>query len=1405
MVSTALKYIGSSDDQTVLTDTLNVWLQRAAQLHDLQLHDVALSDSCGTDLFNYVCDFWTDSGVALGSALRELFVKLLALLTKLRDQTSLSLLLNRWTERVLTFSRTMRIFYFTLETLLQHTDGNLILKSHPTIVQDAFVQMSSNALANPVAKMILAFVKSTAVADGSTPQNEQWLEYWSVAILQPLFAGDSVRNATVTYFLPHFFSRFPQFFPIVIAKLKLSDRQSYLQTIGVLRVGQDLGLYEVGSDDIVSLAFLEDLLHREDQTLRVGAFSILVSSPQGSKPIPLPVLELLIRNFDVITDSDAGYRNEMNGLIRNFISRIRGYAYAEHRELTNLGVKLTLPIDSQARLEVQESVISHQTRLDQLEVFCRSLITALQSYLRPGTPYFKLTTATITLTALIKSGIDHGVDQKFFTKKQFLKFPFSIAIFSPSMRRLLIDNVANNYDDIRAGSSNLLQMAPPGLLVDELDSLTKKAFLMMKGARGREGNAGAHILKFVFNYKLNSSVEKALDLLTELICILEHQVIEAKRDYTLSAHEDNIHGTFTSLCYIYESINLNAISGQWTLVFSDLVTRGFTCCISIWKIVEPILTQDAPEGSIYEENLDSQSTLSYAWRAIRESTNLQRVMLDRFDSEYMLPDEIIVQCGDVLLNQLANIRHRGAFSSVHPTLISCCIRCLKRPKLSKLPDIWLQSNLELVESRSQNVTRRSGGLPFLITAVLSAEVWSAPSRPLGNWSGSTHMQSTFEKLISVARTPVVENEAMDYPQVHAFNCIKAIVIDTRLSAYCGFMIDSTLDLAISSFQSPVWSIRNCAVMLFTALQNRLFGTRKAISAKLFFSRYKTVRSLLLKNFQQSVSQINQSEQLSRELLFPSLAVLSRLQAVSDYSGLQDFQDLVIQCLGCREWKIREMAARALAHITHQQEVPALCTRILSSASISHQNDLHGKLLAVLEMTQTHSSVDSKTSHGWRTQDIGMETNSELAAALTTKFDEFATKNECAETRLLYLRVLKLFPASDSLISFVSSICDTAPDSSLHACKRCLRAEAIEFKLKIDPSTDFICHCLRDKSYECQLMTLRYLRHAPTQSSLNQLKIFNELKSLAFDKSTWDHVRGPALNTLCHINAFSQLPEDELRQMLTFLFNFCIRSHTSNEAKESAVESLGAVAGRLGSIDPEATNGFVDLIMSSFAQDASTRRASLLGLIQFLRGFDGQPPSNVMVCLFKFLSDDDAQIREIAAEAHSDVYAVKTMSISSCENHILAQLPSDDLSIPLILHELGSSVPIRDQLESASHDNQELFMEEKENLFIDDLVKTDQYTVFIREIFVKAAKQESNQICSLVHEAYSELIRFLRHANTDGNLGWSSNPPLFQVLYKTRLLIELGESLQILSDIGELLALQEKLQYHESLCVTKSEV
>jgi hypothetical protein len=1366
--------------RTTTTFALGVWLQRGAQCLSAipTVTDAitqTINDKDADSIFEFVCDFWTDSGAALGNALRELFSKIISLLNKLREKAHLVNILQKWTRRVLQFPRTMRVLYFTIEILSKHVGGDYVLELEPGFPRETLSLMSSNALANPIGKALYAIFHSKYKV---TDNIEAWIDTWADVTRSVLLTRSDARDHIFMYFLPQIFKLHPNSLSLFITPLKSGGNENALSVlIGTLKVAQELAICDLDQDSIIDQSLLQDLLRHSSTSLRAGGLSLLVTSPKGSKPIPPYVFEVLKDSMDsLLIESDTGFRNQVHGLIRQFIFRMRGYSYSMAREARKRQKLI--------RNEQHQNLVdSYLKKVEQVKHFCHWFLGYLQDGIRPGSPYHCSFTGTQMIGLLVQSGLDNRVDSKYH-EKGHIPFPFSIDIYTPSMVRLLVDNIANNYEDIRLHAVRVLLMAPlpiPHLdTEDAINALAHKAAVMTSGMRGREGDGGAHIAELVYFL----SQEKGVLYLCSLVEDVEAKIKIAREDLATAVRDHGVHGHYTSLRYILEKFDFGNVKLELTIV-----ERIVQSVVDLWDIVQDILCHDSPEGNMpaemesnYTPSLEAkygpatQVILSYSWRAVKESTALLKCLLDRCPAQLM-PNDLIIKAGGVILNQLATVRHRGAFSSVYPTFISCCSRCNATAGLSDQSAAWLNDNLSLIQKRAQYITRRSGGLPFLVTAVLTAD--KDPDRKL--------LKKTFGLLHSIARRSVVSSaeEKMDLPQVHAFNCIKALFIESDLSTQSAILVDQALELAIGSFSDQVWAIRNCAVMLFTALQNRLFGdTESRVSARLFFSKFKGVRSVLLRHLQQHVEYLSSSdEHLSEhvETVYPVLSLLARLEGVVGYSGLDEFQVLIIDCLRSRIWKIREMAARVIASMVTRDDVISLSLKFLETASLTRQNELHGGLLAVLNILTKFNITDRK-----------------LVDLLNSKFEELVVRNPSPETALVYFRIMKTYaPFSEELTAYCEAL-RLARSSKLKASERVLREEVSQLLLASsagDPRFGRICHeLLFDYSYEVQLSTIRFLEDYVEISSDSHLKFsLAQSLSMLFETSDWDQVRGPAVRLLSKLKAYV-----ESETKLWYTLYSSIGTDPTEEIKESALESLGPLTATIS--HQENTRQWLKLVKECCHEDQPyiSRLAALRSLVGYFGQIGSTPDCEVLFCLYYFLSDDDCDLRGIATDfvakylklgSSTCVYAERALL-----NYIVDTVPESASYLIQLFKGEGS---LSEQLQKSLTVDEVLFTVEKQNLFRNELLMVSRFADALANATL--SKEEIQDISKWASQGIKSLDKIVLEKGEDGPLGWaSSDPDLFLVLYKIRTAVNLTRGLE--TQIEDLRLHQTANSFHELLRV-----
>ncbi|KAK9334172.1 putative death-receptor fusion protein-domain-containing protein [Lipomyces starkeyi] len=1429
---------GLGEYRTVACDTLTVWIQRTSQccLHStgfttrLQQETTAGSANDADIVFDFICEYWTDSGAALGNALRELFMKTISLIERVWTVGERAERLGKWVDRILKYPRTMRVVYFTTEILARQLGGQVILAKDPAIIHDSLQLTYSNALANPVSKMITAILatirKSEIEALGKKPDPEaleavekKWLEIWGSEVVDAL-RNDNLRSHVQIYLLPNIFRVSAvgcRLFTKELQKQPLHTEIDISVFIGCLKVGQDLALLDEPSNtSALSPDFLRELLHHTSEDLRIGGLSLAVSSPQASKPIPPTILDILTESFDdLILESDPEFRNRVYGFMRQMTTRIRDSCYALAREQK----KCIIASNVSRAKEIEAQIAAN-------EKFLNGYLDYLRELLRPGSSYQRIHMSLKLLTVLIRAGLDDRVDARWH-EKNHIDFPFNIPIFTPKTIRVLLDNLMNNYEDVRDTSINLLKMAPVAALLEDgvdkklvVDGYGEKGLRMTKGLRGREGDGGARIVDFCYYLygKLGEGDWEAM-FLNNFIGILESAIQEGERNLSSAVKDYPLHGYFTGLRFIFEQIDYNSEKAKGKSVYwSKLHERLVRLSYSVWGIVEKILCHDSPEGNLPEEleeqylaSLEeeygpaTQLILSYAWRAIGESSALLTVLLSRIpdDESKLLDDKVVTDLGNLLLSELATIRHRGAFSSVYPTFVACCTRCnlSTSNKLIGLPGKWLEGNIQLIQSKSQYITRRSGGLPFLVAGVLTAEI--NPDRPL--------LQKTFDRLVEIAETPAyLSDEKIDLPQVHALNCIKSIFVEARLSGPSAFFIDRTLAMAINAFASEMWSIRNCGVMLFAALQTRLFGSRKftdsrltvgTMSARLFFSRFKNVKDILLQHLKEHVYQLGSLEASHVETVYPVLSLLSRLEGTNGYSGLDAFRPLIMSCLSSRIWKIREMAARSLLALVSTASWLETYRDLVDDLSKSTQNGAHGRLLALQVLLESFESRSSQP-----------EIPEEVYSDLASKFEDMV-KCGCSPNILAFLRVCKSVvdypsPAGvhaetpksilkhmfyDFVLSNFTTTENGVGDRLLqeqiigYLTERCV--QGLVGNSNDEEAMNILKNCINTGSYGGTIVSLRIISDHFNEFALSICEELITPVWMTWRGSTWSQVRSAAIRLfsalLSRLKQWNGQPVYATFEELYAAIDLQIAE--ANTVSEAALEALGPLVASLsmstGGNDYCSRWNSVLEVFSDDDAPFSTRKASLTSIISFVQTVLELQPQNCETIflrdayfkLLDFLSDDDQDLREIATDFIC-TFILKSEYITTCVycEKSFAKLLVDvfgnktetfnGLGLFAERKVTGTVSPAR-QLEDAFTPDLSLFVVEKQNLYINEVQDAELWAEIVMQLFGKARNSDTKETSlKRLAEWEASAVKLLQKAinlhGDDGPFGWTSNAEVF---------------------------------------------
>lgn len=1252
--------------RTNACDALSIWFARSQQLVSKNplFKDEFMNffpEESADFTFHYVIDFWNDSGAALGNALKEMFTKMVGYLTSIFHEDESELIFKRWLSEALDLPYTMRALYFMVEHLHKRVrQVDYIFQVKPNFIVNCLENIWSKALSSIIGKAVFLVLRYCYSKDSES----EWLSLWEDHLIE-LLEHDDLRKGIESYLLPNLFQLSK---PATIRFLKrVISKNNTPVLISALKVAKDSAIVsepflEIDlktNKPLLDIKELSVLLELTSASYRVGAFHLLVSSPKNSMPIPRVVYQTIMDSLDMVfTDSDLETRNEISAYLKKFITRIKESTYAAKRDATSLTKKNYSKFED----EIKEKL----NNVEQAQLFLKLFLTFIENNLRPGASYLQKEMGCRLLLALIRSGLDSRVDPLSLDKSRNVNFAFSIEIYNPTLVRLVIDNILDDYDDIRQYSMEIITIAPFKLdQVVDMKLLESRAIQMLADIRGKNVDSGARFFRFAFEYYQRSQdLEKCSGIVRLLLHRIEFSLLRAKEQLADACIHNSIQGYFATFKFIFEIMNLNFCES--ILKNHNIVERLLNATTEIWYIVKVILQHDSPEGMLldnFEESYTkemektygkgTQVLLSYSWRAIKESTNMIDILLKLKTSP--LKNNQIIVLGALLREQLATIRHRGAFSSVYPTFVSCCSLCMRR-KMSQIPEQWLRENLELIQQRSKYITRRSAGIPFLITAILS--------------SNKGLIASTFQKLLDIANLPIEEEDAVveniNLPQVNAFNCIKVIFTDATLSEDSIGYVDQAFVLTLNSFASPFWAIRNCAVMLFSALQNRLFSSKKvkanylsSYPARLFFEKFTSIHDIFLKTLKESVDS-GLRKQKEIEKVFPILTVMSRLEPTPGYKGLDDFYPLIIEILKNNTWKVREMAARSLPSLIFDSEHFFATIEILLSEIFPGNNDfnkMHGCLLAVKETILKFETLSTEESN--KTYKKLLVENNSTRQKILSKVNIVLGDHKCYPIKLAYFQILTVLDVNTSqdhqlqeilLEWFEVNSKVRSYDGAKHLTLKELTH--ILFPLLDDEAKSFIDTFLLSPYYEIQLSCIEYYNNRVKKlRNTTKAHLAKTIWKLIEAEDVWIFVKSQALKLLKSVEVSTSGSVDSIgnvRLHTSKLMNL-LSGESNEEIKLSIIEALGPYVAKqllFDKGDLENVKKWLKKVELMISDDLEyvVRMAALKSLTAFHQTYSSEGENakikfEVEGLLFSFLTDDDEKITQIAAD-HLVQYVLK---------------------------------------------------------------------------------------------------------------------------------------------------------------------
>ncbi|KAK5174565.1 uncharacterized protein LTR77_001646 [Saxophila tyrrhenica] len=1194
-----------------------------------------------------------------------------------------------------------------------------------------------------------------------------------------------------------------------------------------LQSGKEHGLlYETADSSIshcsthisIPVRSIGRMLRDRSRPARLTGLSLLITSHSATRPLPAKTFWLLKRYLHVfLGDSDADFRGEVFSLMQRLVDRLRAITAVASRQ-TN--------VSSEAAASLCHG-----------RDFLHWLLQFLGSELRPTASYQHHICALKTVLIMARSGLDDAVSVTHLSKTATVgeaKWPFHISILTPGLRRGLYDLLLDPFDDVRQTSAAILGIyasvrdaESQNDVCNELSGIVGRSeSMMLASGRADQADGVAHLYALLYRERAeqpqepSSSMALCQSVLTHLVGTLEQMLDTAKKSLATATQKYPLHGLLTSLRYVLCQKDCRYDS-------EDIPQRLVNCLHSLWTVVRPVLCDDAPEGYVPEQadetiEISTKDTLSYCWRALKESSLLAGSLIQ----QATISTEQVLALSDLCFTQLSELRHRGAFSTVAQTWVACCLRChdLKTEDGQSVTELWYDRVLGILRDGHLINTRRSAGLPSLVCGLLISP-GQLPS-----------VAKAFDDLTSIARQPVSQTSTQEssLPQVHALNCIKDTLKNTRLAERSERYVAHCLRLAADSLQSEPWAVRNCGLMLFRAVIDRLLGTSEAhldesrqASTTISTQDHPELLGIVLEILHASQSATHSK---GSEGVFPALQLLQSLEILA--SRVDEIQEVVLNLTANASWHIRDKAARVYARIAPESTSLKSVEAVLTT-STSGQNALHGALLCVKYLAveahhareaQSRNTVDEQISRS----DLPAARISE-AVALLARCDKLFYGKISHAVKAAYVDAVaecrsRAVPASQPV--------DSDPRTQANQSMTPPQPFDVESELE-----DMLVRAPRNPRSAGDGVVLRSLACAFATTSVRRFHAdIEEMETIMFNLGPRDAdacsmllsrlslqdsldesvvqlssihvctdilVDHTSIGLKCQAQKFllDLYDKHELSPEVLSVFLEVIAYPTSplargaNQAYADQGLQLGVIAldHRLESPDDDKSVIHPELQRwSSFCSEAVresesslySREAGAFALRRVRSGFweflnRESSPCFLRMCLavYDLLNDDDEDIRLLAVVTANDIVKVSALERPSgvlepveARSSILrfmVQRWLNDVELATEAYTRAFRPPgsddshtIEEQLDNAAAVDTALFAEEKQNLYIDDATEIKAWTEVLLRLDAFALPQ--HLLNHLSRKVMSGLESLLKKAanNDDGALGWSTKPGVF---------------------------------------------
>lgn len=692
-------------------------------------------------------------------------------------------------------------------------------------------------------------------------------------------------------------------------------------------------LIDSASQDAV---LLEQMLHDADEYYSFEAFSILVREAQSSRRKPVETIAaqdlMLFKGFlqAISFSASVELRQKVLATSKAFYEQIFGRLYHLIRE----GHKNRL---------ADRDLLQQET--DSLLVYLRDLF--LTVFIEPfdfvrsncGSLEFVLKQILLVLASFEGNPTLAGANAQFMQQARGL---FRTQVLNPTVLQYsckFLQCVGHStYDNLRLLSGEILFKCQ--LPASELDVEPYYALLVHPRAINNEGAA-----RMIQLYAKLQSPGNPNTVCASIAEQVDEMFAQLKQSFPASLMENNVNGRLLALRFLLSDAHSTAAMDK------EMLDRLIERTIEIATFVAGVASHPSPEGLDLEDQVDaievvgepsedehvdnnnnntlpsSQYVLSFAWRAIKESSLLLETIVT--GGHLRLVDAgLIDKIAKHFIQLLLSLRHRGAFSSVEGPLTSVLKHGFTFPEIKKTLAELLQVALRTEEISS---TRRSAGLPHLILAIVHSCAKSCEIDEL--------LSILIPELTQLATdaTGGNGNGNLQDPSpslIHSFNITRSLVRDSRIAGQLSRHMGQVALMCLNTFNSPSWSVRNASSMLLSSLIARVFGSAHLNQHSAAADDQIDLRELevkfhgLLEVLESFMRDSMARGAIEARLAYPLLAVLERIKIPSNerFDSLRaTIRDYLLQLLRDLSGKCEN--GRKLIHVLSR----VLCSLVANAS------------------------------------------------------------------------------------------------------------------------------------------------------------------------------------------------------------------------------------------------------------------------------------------------------------------------------------------------------------------------------------------------------------------------------------------------------------------------------------------